>query len=125
MVNIWLIYFVISICLNNSHIGKIVVRTNHTLVRDVILQSDLLIVGCGNIAYADGYRFTLANSDSSIIGIIRCPDGYGENFFIRGTKYKVKLTNDHITDSLKNYSLMDPYEKHNYPTYLITEINKE
>ena len=119
------LWFLSNSCESNKVGGKESAWVNsQILTRNVILQSNLLIVGCGTIAYADGFRFTLGNSDSSFIGIVRCPDGYGENFFVKGAKYTVAITNNHITDSLKYYSLVNPYEKSNFPVYLITEIKK-
>ena len=125
-VRIIFLWFLFSGC-NHNKVNvnrKIETINNQIFTENVTLKSDLLIVGCGNIMYAYGFIFGLEDRDSSITGIVRCPDGYGENFFVSGTKYIVTLTNTHITDSLKYYSLVNPYEKSNLPVYLVTEIKK-
>ena len=86
------------------------------------LETAYPTVGCGNIFYAYGFKFKSIKNDSLIVGIIRCPDGYGVGFLEQGSKYKIKYTANHIVDSFKNYSLMNPFIESKLPIYLITEI---
>ncbi len=83
----------------------------------VVLTRYYEVGGCGNIAFAAAYTFMLENKDSVIIGIIRCPDTYGKNFFKEGRKYRIQITNAGINDSLKNYALTNPFEKNTYPVF--------
>lgn len=117
-----LLQFLFLIACNNNQNP---INPSKKLQHEFVLQSNYPIVGCGNIIYAYGFRFKAANADSTIIiGIIRCPDGYGDTFFKAGRKYFLEFT-DNIADSIKGYSLTNPYEKSNYPTYLITEIKAQ
>ncbi len=104
-------------CSNNNKITK-------QEYDEVYLETEYPIVGCGNIFYAYGFKFKSAKTDSLMIGIIRCPDGYGDNFLKQGKKYKIKYTDKQITDSIKGYSLTNPFNESKLPTYLITEMTE-
>jgi hypothetical protein len=83
-----------------------------------------VIGGCGNLLLA--YRFKFRDTkDSSITCIVRCPNLYGEGFFENGKSYKAKLSFDHITDSLKDYTIVNTFETDSNPIYLVTEIKKQ
>ncbi len=91
---------------------------------EMYLETEYPIVGCGNIFYAYGFKFKSVKNNSSIVGIIRCPDDYGQNFLKEGRKYNIKYTDSHLLDSIKGYSLTNPFSESKLPTYLITEITK-
>ncbi len=93
-------------------------------VKIVFLKNYYRVGGCGTVAFAAGYIFNYENYTSNIVGIIRCPDLYGEGFFVEGGKYKAGLSDVSITDSLKEYTTSNPFEKMGYKTFLITYIEK-
>ena len=92
-------------------------------VHNVILKSYTRIAGCGYMKIAGAYVFSIEKNDSIFVGVIRCPEHYGDNFFKEGNKYKVKYTDVSISDSLKGYTI-EPRFEHRSPYYLITEIKK-
>lgn len=110
----------ISACSNKENSASKRQADFHVL----ILEGEMQIVDCGNVFYAYGFKFKSTENDSSVVGIILCPDGYGDNFFKSGRKYNVKYTGEGIMDSIKGCSLQNPYEKYKLPTYFITKINK-
>ena len=82
-------------------------------------------MSCGNIAYAVALKLRAINeTDTSkiIIGIIRCPDSYGLNFFSKSAKFTVELSTD--TTALKQYTVYNLYLNLGKPAFLITKINK-
>ena len=78
---------------------------------------------CGVMAFAAAYIFSGEN-DSTFIGIIRCPEMNGEDFFKKGDKYRLILSNINIGDSLKGYIIINRYYRENHPVYIITVIKK-
>ena len=88
----------------------------------VTLEDDFQITPCGTLAITNAIKFKDVITDSSMIGTIRCPDSYGEGFFKQGRKYEIKYTNINVADSIKDYSLRNPYGHHNFPTYFVTDI---
>lgn len=105
---------------NNEHLRKKTILLNAE--NKMILQSEFLVVDCGNEIYVYGYLFKSTVNDSSIVGLIRCPDGYGADFFKKNQVYNLQLTNDHIEDSIKGYIPINLYKKYGLPQYLITHI---
>ncbi len=97
---------------------------NPQKIQNVILQDFYKVGACGTIAFAAAYVFTIENSDSAIIGIVRCPDTYDETFFLKGETYKVQLSKMNIEDSLIGYAITNPYLKLNYRKFLISKIYK-
>lgn len=93
-------------------------------IQSVILNEYNKVGSCGTIAFAAAYIFTIESSNSKIIGIIRCPDTYGEAFFKKGENYKVQLSNVSINDSLSGYAIINPFEKLKYQEFLISRIYK-
>ena len=94
------------------------------LKKIVILQINYPTVKCGNEFYAYGYHFKVEGTDSSIVGILRCPDGFDKRFLKKDGRYSIEITNSNITDSLKGYAFWNPYKELNYPLYLISRIYK-
>ena len=78
----------------------------------------------GNISFSAAYLFSLTRNDSEIIGIVRCPDFYGDNFFVEGNKYTIQISNTNIEDSLKGRILNNPFKKERFPVFLISSIRK-
>lgn len=66
-----------------------------------------VIGGCGNLLLA--YEFIFLNkSDSTLkIGIIPCPELYGDNYFIEEKDYNIEFTTDSI---IKDYSVVNHFE---------------
>ena len=55
--------------------------------------------GCGIIAFASALKFEIVNDvfpfrKKQIIGLIRCPDGYGIEFFKKDNVYKAELAKE-------------------------------
>lgn len=120
-INILLISLVmIGGCSNNKN----TIENTKSDYNEVYLETEYPIVGCGNIFYAYGFKFKSVKNDSSMVGIIRCPDGYGDAFLKQGERYKIKYTDKQIVDSINGYSLINPFSESKLPTYLITEITK-
>ena len=101
-------------------------RHLHFTFERAILEEDLpqLIVACGTVSTADALLFKSSNSDSSIVGIVQCVSLYGRNFFKKGEKYNLQVTQNNIQDSLKNCILNNQYAGKNYSTFLVTHIAK-
>jgi hypothetical protein len=73
----------------------------------VLLETSTASLTCGNIAYAQGFRFKLLTGDNkgkAIIGIVPCPDFYG-NIFLKGTKFKLELSKN--MSNLKGYEIIN------------------
>jgi hypothetical protein len=103
------------------------VRENLPFTFDqAILRDDLpdLIVACGTVSTADALLFKSVNSDSCIVGVVKCVSLYGQNFFRKGAKYSLQGIQDNIEDSLKNWIVQNQYKGKNYPVFLITHISK-
>ena len=49
----------------------------------ILIYRDPILGGCGNLALAYRFKFRNVDNDSSLTGIIRCPDTYGDGFFRR------------------------------------------
>jgi hypothetical protein len=83
-----------------------------------------LIIACGTVSTADALLFKSNNSDSCIIGIVQCLSLYRTDFFRKGNSYKLQVTKDGISDSLRDWMVNNQYAGTKYPTYLITHITK-
>lgn len=55
-----------------------------------------VIAGCGGIALAYEFLFLNTFDSSEKIGIVLCPDGYGENYFVEDKEYNIKFSPDSI-----------------------------
>jgi hypothetical protein len=115
---IYAMLFLVS-CGNKNNVGN-----SKELEREetVILESQTSIVDCGNEAYAYAFKFKSMNSDSVFIGLIKCPDGYGDNYFTKDKKYIINYTNKNVTDRLKSYVVINPFEDAKLSIFLITDI---
>ena len=82
------------------------------------------IIGCGGFLVAAEFFFINAKDSSSKIGIILCPDGYGDDFFKEDKNYEIHFSNDSIVP--KGYNLFSTYQTDSIytPKRLITEIKK-
>ena len=91
-----------------------------------ILTEDLpeLTIPCGTVLVADALLFKSTNSDSCIVGIVQCVSLYEKDFFKKGGKYSLQVTQDRIQESLKNCIINNQYYGKNYPTFLITKVSK-
>jgi len=100
--------------------------TANTDGKKVVLLDEVPVsISCGNIAYAVALKFRALNeTDTSkvIIGIVRCPDTYGPNFFAKSEKFTVELSID--TTALKQFTVYDLYRNLGKPIFLITKISK-
>src|SRR5439155_26205824 len=69
-----------------------------------ILQEDLpeLVIACGIVATANALLFKSSNNDSYIVGIIQCVNLYDSTFFKKGLKYSLQVTQNNLTECLKN-----------------------
>ena len=88
----------------------------------VQLQHKHQLLACGTIFYAYAFLFKLVGSDSNIIGIIKCPDNYNDEFFVEGNNYLIFISN--AKDVKNEYTLINPYDKKSLPTYLVNSIIK-
>lgn len=95
--------------------------------RKVILLEEIpATVSCGNIAFAIALKLREINEPDSakvIIGIVRCPDMYGPNYFTKSATFTVDLSTD--TTALKPYTVYNVYRDLRKPTFLITKLKKE
>lgn len=80
-------------------------------------------LGCGIILYAGQYFFINAEDSSQVIGIIRCPDSYGETFFKEDAKYNITFSKDTILST--QYSWMNFFENSTkIPERIIDKIER-
>ena len=89
-----------------------------------VLKSYYRTTGCGVFAFAAAYLFSNDKNDSTWVGIIRCPEMAGENFYRKGVKYSIQRSKINIKDSLKGYIVNNPYLKKGYEAFLIIAIKK-
>lgn len=116
--------FIVLIAFSNCSHRTTVVSPKQIEYSTIVLDyKSPVIGGCGNYLLAYRFKFKNAN-DSFITCIIRCPDSYGESFFVKGKSYKAKLSSENIKDSLKNYTIVNTFENDTSPVYLTTEITK-
>ncbi len=89
------------------------------------MESPVSSVLCGTQSVSVAMKFKILNNDNSgntiFIGIVPCPEMYGDGFFSTNTLYKVNLSD--TTD--RKYDLnFNPYEKQKLPTFFISKILK-
>ena len=87
----------------------------------ILIAKPKTIVGCGGILVAGQFLFINAKDSTQTIGIIKCPDGYGDIFFKEDVKYDIEFGND--TALSKEYSLMNSFENPN-KKFLIRVLDK-
>jgi hypothetical protein len=90
----------------------------------VILESYFEFADCGYFHFKYAFKFKLINKDASIICFIDCPDFLGREFFVKGNKYVIDITNN-IEKRLKEGTIVNLYKEENLPTYFVTSIVKE
>ena len=66
------------------------------------------IIGCGGFLFAGQYLFINSQDSSNFIGVIKCPDGYGDDFFKEDGKYEIEFSKD--TALPKEYSWMNVFD---------------
>ncbi len=74
----------------------------------VLIAKPSTVVGCGGVLFAGQFLFIDAKDSTQTIGIIKCPDGYGDVFFKEDAKYNIEFAKDTILG--KEYSLMNVFE---------------
>ena len=74
----------------------------------VLIAKPKTIVGCGGILVAGQFLFINAKDSTQIMGIIKCPDGYGDVFFKEDAEYNIEFAKDTVLG--KEYSLMNVFE---------------
>lgn len=74
----------------------------------VLIAKPTNILGCGGILYAGQYLFIDTKDTTEFIGVIKCPDGYGENFFKEDAKYNIDFSKDTILEA--KYSWMNVFD---------------
>ncbi len=94
-----------------------------TEIKRAVLRSNYRFVDCGNIFFAYALRFTETTSKRSFIGIIKCPDGYGDNFFKEGLHYKMDVRRvSNLGSTYRGYTLVNPYKGNALHTFQIDKI---
>lgn len=90
----------------------------------ILIAKPTTIVGCGGILVAGQFLFINAKDSTQTIGIIKCPDGYGDVFFKEDTKYNIEFAKDTLIG--KEYSLINSFENPNQsiPIRVINKIEK-
>lgn len=82
-------------------------------------------MGCGGILFAGQYLFIDAKDSTEFIGIIKCPDGYAENFFNEKAKYNIDFSKDSVLEG--KYSWMNEFDyspDKKIPIWIIEKIEK-
>ena len=74
----------------------------------VLIAKPTTIVGCGGVLFAGQFLFINAKDSTQTIGVIKCPDGYGDTFFKEDAKYNIEFAKDSVLG--KQYSLMNTFE---------------
>lgn len=74
----------------------------------VLIAKPKTIVGCGGLLVAAQFLFINTKDSTQIIGIIRCPDGYGDFFFKEDATYNIDFAKD--TALSKEYNLMNSFD---------------
>lgn len=74
----------------------------------VLVAKPRSIIGCGGILYAGQYLFIDTKDSTEFIGVIKCPDGYGENFFKEDANYNIVFSKDTVVE--KKYSWMNVFD---------------
>ena len=100
-------------------------NSGHCLKTYILIQKPPQTIGCGGILYAGQFIFIDAKDSIQTIGIIKCPDGYGDVFFKESAKYNIEFAKD--TALGKEYSLMNFFEgiDKNIPVRVIDKIEEE
>ena len=109
-------YLFLTILLNYSHPSSNIYRLEN---------KPEVIGGCGY--YEMAYKFSFVNIVDSTrkIGIILCPDIYGEHFFEKNWTYLIEFSNDSLPP--KNYTLVnkiEPMTGEYVPTRVVKRISK-
>ena len=88
----------------------------------ILIAKPEQIIGCGGILVAAQFLFINSVDSTQIIGIIICPDGYGNSFFKEDTKYNIDFSKDSLLP--KKYSMMNLFDNQNkrIPVRIIDEI---
>lgn len=92
-------------------IFAIFIKQNTCPKQYVLIAKPSTIVGCGGVLLAGQFLFMDAKDSTQTIGIIKCPDGYGDNFFKEDAKYNIEFTKDTVLT--KDYSLMNSFTSSN------------
>lgn len=106
---------------NNDFIQKDSLKEN---IKCQLMESPVLSVHCGIQSVSVAMKFKILGNDSGdtiFIGIVPCPEMYGNNFFSVNTLYRVNLSDTSNTKYDLNFN---PYEKQKLPTFFISKILK-
>ena len=87
----------------------------------VLISKPDPIIGCGGIQWAGQFQLMKTTDSTSLIGIILCPDGFGDNFFKENSRYEIELSSDSTLP--KEFSFINEFRTDFYiPKRIITDI---
>lgn len=101
----------------------------YTLKGKLICEKEVcqLTPNCGIYAFAKAFKFEIISCNYQteskyLVAIVECPELKGENFFLNGSTYELKL----IPKSTASFSwsIDNEYEGRNLPTLWVKEITK-
>lgn len=91
----------------------------------ILIAKPSSTIGCGGILYAGQFIFIDAKDSAGFIGVIKCPDGYGDDFFKEDAKYNIEFSKDTVLEA--KYSWMNVFEyppDKKMPLRIIEKIEK-
>ena len=104
---------------------KVDLRAKKYWVTGTMVEAVPLPAYCGTFAMASAYKFKVLESDLEpdaefIVAKVQCPRSYGEDFFVTGATYRLRLaTNSGVTFGWLEYN---QYEGENLPTFWARSI---
>jgi hypothetical protein len=95
-------------------------------VEAILVETIPVKISCGNISYAMAFKFKLMSGDEAgktVIGIVKCPDTYGKDVFVKDAKFKVELSNN--MSGLNDCQIFNSYTGASLQTYFVSKIEKQ